>query len=248
MSKHFILPDVQVTPKHSFNWLKKIGQHVVDERPDVIICLGDFWDMNSLSSYDKGTVNAEGKRVSDDIVAGKKAMQVFLKPLRDLQKQQRKNKHKVYHPRMVFLIGNHEERIMRHVKYNPELQGFLSYDSLELEQDGWEVYDFLKPVKIDGVAYSHYFTNPFTGRAMGGSVQNMLKQIGQSFVMGHKQVLEYTTRGLPTGQMQHGIIIGACYKHDEGYKGHQGNTHFRGYAVLDRVKDGDFSPSFHSIM
>ena len=33
-------------------------------------------------------------------------------------------------------------------------------------------------------------------------------------------------------------INGACYEHDEAYKGFQGNNHFRGLTVLHEVEDG----------
>lgn len=78
-----------------------------------------------------------------------------------------------------------------------------------------------------------------TGKPLGGSVASMLSKVGESFVMGHKQVLEHTLRYLPmSGRAQIGIIIGACYAHDESYKGVQGNHHFRGCVMLYECHDG----------
>jgi len=59
-----------------------------------------------------------------------------------------------------------------------------------------------------------------------------------SFVVGHKQCLEMAIKPLLNGKHQIGIINGAAYPFDEGYKGHQGNNHFRGIIMLNEVEDG----------
>ncbi len=244
---HFILPDVQVRPGQDWAFLSHIGEYILDQRPDVIVCLGDFFDMHSLSSYDKGKKSGEGARVSEDIQAGKDAMATLLLPLLELQQRQRKNKEKVYKPKLVYTLGNHEQRIERYVNDNPELGEFLSYKNLGLEQFGWEVHDFLKPTEIDGITYTHYLANPMTGRPYSGSALNQLKTIGKSYVVGHKQVLDIGIRPIIDGSMQLGIICGACYPHDEAYKGYQGNNHFRGVIVLHDVRNGFADPMFVSL-
>lgn len=244
---HLVIPDVQVKPGQDWAFLSHIGEYILDQRPDTIICLGDFFDMHSLSSYDKGKRSGEGARVSEDIQAGKEAMAKLLLPLMELQQRQRKNKEKVYRPRMVFTLGNHCQRIERYVNDNPELGEFLSYKNLGLERFGWEVHDFLKPVDVDGIIYTHYLANPMTGRPYSGSALNQLKTIGKSFVVGHKQVLDVGIRPIIDGSMQIGIICGAAYPHDESYKGYQGNNHFRGVIVLHDVRNGFADPMFVSL-
>jgi len=127
MSEHFIIPDTQTRPGLTYEHLTAAGNYMVAKKPDVVIHLGDHWDMHSLSSYDKGTKKAEGARYQDDIDAGLEGMRALLQPLWDYNAKKRRNKEKQYHPRMVFLIGNHEERIMRHINANPELDGKLGY-------------------------------------------------------------------------------------------------------------------------
>lgn len=198
--------------------------------------------MNSLSSYDKGKKAAEGKRVTKDIDAGIEGMEVLLKPLFDLQKRQRNNKKKVYTPRMEFTLGNHEERIVRHVNSNPELDGFLDYNDLCLKEFGWNVNPFLVPVTIDGVAYAHYFYNPLSGRPYGGTINNKLNKIHDSFTMGHVQGLQMATETTNNGRKIWGLVAGSFYLHDEDYKGPQANDHWRGIVMKHNVKDGDYSP------
>jgi len=240
---HFMIPDTQVKPGIDMSYLDWVGKYMADKQPAVIVHIGDHADMPSLSSYDKGTKKAEGKRIHDDIAASTEGMRRLLKPIYDVPQTQLREHGKVsYKPKMVLTLGNHEERIMRHVNANPELAGFMSYDNLRYAEFGWEVIDFLVPYNIHGVNYVHYMANPMTGRPYGGQVLNILKQVGESFVMGHKQCLDVATRFLPaSGRQQWGIIAGACYAHDEDYKGPQGNKHWRGVVMLHNVKDGNFN-------
>lgn len=245
---HLYIPDNQVKPGVDLSYLTWVGKYIVRKRPDVIILAGDFADMPSLSSYDVGKRAAEGQRVQKDIDAAIEGMTLLLKPLRDLQAQQKANNEAVYHPRMVLTLGNHEQRIERHVEANPALHGFLSIDNLKYKEFGWEVVPFLTPITIDGVAYCHYFTNNMTGKPLGGTALSMLKTLGTSFTQGHKQTLDVATRFLPTsGQQQWGLTCGACYTHNEDYKGVQGNSHWRGLVLKHNVRDGSYDPLFISL-
>ncbi len=241
MTKHFIIPDCQVKPDVKIDHLKAAGDYVVDKRPEVIVCLGDFFDMASLSSYDRSTKKAEGSRYNNDIEVGQRAMETFMAPILQLNQKLRKEKKKQYKPRMVFLIGNHEERIMRHVNANPLLAGTLSYKDLNLEFFGWEVYDFKEIVTIDGVSYSHYFYAPMTGRAYGGTAHSKLGKVGFSFVQGHVQGLDTAIKPLANGKIIRALVAGSFYQHDEDYKGPQANGHFRGCVMLHEVVDGDYN-------
>lgn len=245
--KHLIIADTQCKPNHDFTHLKALGKYIVAKKPDVIIHIGDHYDMESLSSYDKGTRAFEGRRVKADIDAGNCGMDLITKPLLDLQKRQRKNKKRVYSPRMIFCMGNHEQRIDRFVNENPEFHGFIGTNLLNLEKYGWEVHDFLKPVEQDGIYYVHYLANPFSGKPYGGNALNQLKNVGCSFVVGHKQCLDIAVKPTIDGKMQLGIINGAFYPHYENFKGPQGNNHFRGVTMLHNVSDGFGEPMFVSL-
>lgn len=243
--KHLFIPDVQAkegVPTEHLSW---IGQYIVEKKPDVIICIGDFADMPSLSSYDRGKKSFEGRRYKKDIAAARQAMDMLLAPLKEYNKHQRAMKKAQYNPRMELTLGNHEQRIERAVDAQAELEGMLSYADLPYED--WTVHDYLKPVFIDGVCYTHFMANPMTGLPYGGMAATILKNVGHSFVVGHAQKLEVATRHLTTGQQQWGIIAGAAYLHDENYKGYQGNQHWRGVIMLHDVKDGSFDPMFVSL-
>jgi hypothetical protein len=234
------IPDCQVKPETDLTYLQAIGEYIVDKKPDIIVNAGDFFDFPSLSSYDKGKLNFEGRRLKADIEAGKRGMDTLLRPLREYQSID-----PTYKPRMIFTLGNHEDRLMRISKDNPEFDGFVDYSLLDLEKD-WEVYPFLKPVNVQGISFVHYLSNPMTGKPYGGSAAMQLKAVGVSFVVGHKQTLDVAIQPVLDGTMRLGIVAGASYLFDEGYKGHQGNNHFRGVVMLYGANSGYADPSFVS--
>ena len=150
--KHMVISDTQVKPGVRTKHLKNAGKYAADKKPDVIVHIGDHWDMPSLSSYDKGKTGYEGRRYVKDIQAGNDALTEFMKPIYEEQKRMRKAKKKVWRTRLIFTIGNHEERIMSAVENDAMLEGLIGYQDFNLETHGWEVHPFLQPVIVDGVA------------------------------------------------------------------------------------------------
>lgn len=234
---HLVIPDTQAKAGVPNDHLKWIGQYIVDKQPDVVIHLGDHWDMPSLSSYDKGKKQFEGRRYKVDVEEGNKAFKLLTNPLDKFNSKATPSKQ--YKPRLVFLRGNHCYRIERALEYEPQLDGVIGYQ--DLDTGNWEVHDFLEMVDIDGILYSHYFYNPMNGRPYGGQVSLRLKTIGTSFTMGHQQTLDYSLRFV-NGRSQHGLVCGACYLHQEEYKGPQGNAHWRGVIVKHAVDRGSYNP------
>jgi len=234
---HFVIPDTQMksgVPDDHLHW---IGQYIVDRKPDVVIHLGDHWDMPSLSGWDKGKKQFEGRRYEDDIRAGNESFAILTKYIKEYNRRRAVDKQ--YHPRLVFCLGNHCDRITRAVEDQPVLDGKIGLH--DLDTTGWEVHGFKEVVWIDGIGYSHYFYNPMSGRPYGGMVATRLKTIGHTFTMGHQQTLDYAIRFV-AGKSQHGLVAGACYLHDEEYKGPQGNAHWRGIIIKHAVKDGSYNP------
>ena len=244
--RHLVLPDVQAKPGIDFSYLEKIGRYAVEKKPDVIVCIGDFADMPSLSSYDVGKKSFEGRRYVADVEAAKSAMSRFLAPIWLFNERAKKNKEKQYKPRLVMTLGNHENRINRAVNDDPKLEGVLSINDLGYSDFGWEVYPFLDVTVIDGVAYSHYFVTGVAGRP-ASTAAAQLRKTNMSCVAGHQQgkQIAYATRA--DGTTMTSIIAGSCYEHNEDYLGSQGNKHWRGFLMMHEVQDGAFDEMWVSL-
>lgn len=233
---HLIIPDVQTKPGVPTEHLKWIGNYIAEKQPDVIVCLGDFGDMPSLSSYALGKAEAEGTRYEQDIKAVHVAMEMLVKPFRGVRH---------YRPRMVLTLGNHENRIDREAEANPRLIGTISTEDLKYDHWGWQVRPFLEIVSIDGIEYTHYFTSGVMGRPVS-SAAAILRERHSSGVMGHIQLCDVAFHK-KSGHI--GIISGCCYLHEEKYltPQMQGKAQRRQIVVLNEVEDGVADPMFVSL-
>jgi hypothetical protein len=239
--RHIVIPDCQQKEGVPSDYLAAAGEYIAHKKPDVIVNLGDFADMPSLSSYDRGKLAFEGRRYKKDIEIAKAAMSKLMTPIR---KEIAKT---AWRPRLLFTEGNHEYRIEREVQNDARLEGLISTKDLGYEEWGWTVYPFLQPVIVDGIAYAHYFTSGEKGLPIQ-TARALVTKKHMSCIAGHKQTLDIDMSQI-RGDGTHtiGIIAGSFYEHDEEYLGAQGNFYRRQLLVLNEVVDGDFDPMVVSL-
>jgi hypothetical protein len=241
MSKRIaVIPDLQVRPGVPTEHITHIGMYLAEKKPDIIVNIGDFADMPSLSSHDKaGSKSMEGQRYKADIKSVHDAMTLLMNPIREEQNRQRRNKDKIWRPELVFTLGNHENRIDRAINNDPKLDGLISLKDLKYEEFGWYVYPFLEPVVREGVSFCHYFCSGVMGRPIT-TARAMLSKMHMSCFAGHQQGRDIATGVRADGKEITAIICGSAYAHDENYLNYQTNNHFRGIYILNDVYDGSF--------
>jgi len=244
--RHYIIPDVQVRPGDVVDHLDWIAQDIVRRRPDVIVCIGDFFDLPSLSSHAApGSLEKENARLNADIDAGMAAMDRLMAPIHAERARLVRNKERQWNPQLVFTEGNHEFRATRVASNDPRLLGIVGTHLCDVERFGFKRYAFKQPVEIDGVWYAHFWQSQHSDRPIGGTIDNRLNKLGFSFVAGHEQGKKYGSRDLPNGRTIHGVVAGSCYLGVEGYRGPQAKKEWRGTVMLHDVRNGgDFEPMF----
>ncbi len=245
MTTIIVIPDCQVRPGDSLNYLYWIGKYIAEKKPDVIVQIGDFADMESLSSYDVGKKSFEGRSYAADIAAAKEAMDYLMIPIIKERVRLEINKKKQWNPKMVLTLGNHEHRISRAVENDRKLEGLISLTDLKYEIY-WEVFPFLQPVVIEGICFSHYLCSGVMGRPIT-TARMLLTKKHMSCIVGHQQGRDvaYSHRG--DGRQITSIIAGSCYEHNESFLNHQTNEHWRGIVVLNEVVEGTFDECFVSL-
>jgi hypothetical protein len=237
--RHMVIPDTQVKPGDSIEHLRWAGMYAAKMKPDVIVHIGDHWDLPSLSSYDVGCKSYEGRRYRHDIEAGITGMEAFCEPIEEERARLVRNKEKQWNPRKAFTLGNHCHRIIRAINKDPKLEGLIGLDDLELVRMGWEVVPFLDTITIDGICYSHYHTSGTMGRPVS-SARAMLNKKMMSCVMGHVQDRDIAYGRRADGSSVTGLFAGIFYQHDEDYLGAQGNRSWRGIWIFNDVVNGAF--------
>lgn len=244
--KYIVIPDVQAKPDDDFKFLSHIGEYIAWEKPDVIVQIGDFADMQSLSSYDVGKKAFEGRTYKADIDASITAMDTLMLPILREQVKLEKSHRKRWNPKLYLTLGNHEARIDKAINSDRKLEGLISTSDLRYEEYGWNVSPFLQPIILDNICFCHYICagvmgKPITNPKLLASKKHM------SVIVGHQQGrdIAYSTRA--DGKHITCIIAGSCYNHDEGYMNYQTNNHWRGIIQLDNVNDGEYDEHFISL-
>ena len=231
-----VIPDSHVRPGVRQNRWASLGRLISDRKPDVIVQLGDHFDMPSLCSYDKGKGVFAERRLKTDVEVGHET-------LADLD---RWAKHDC--PRYL-LGGNHDEgRVQRFLEFEPQFTGIVSVDMFKHE--GWKWVPFLKPLVLAGISFAHYVPKGVLGKPAGGEhpAYTILKSEMSSTVVGHTHVLDYDERTNGKDRKVQCLVAG-CFLEPgqrEAYAGRAQKFWHNGVSYLWACKDGQFDLEFIS--
>lgn len=228
------MPDTQCRPGVPAAHLDWLAYYALDKGPQKIILAGDWWDFPSLSTYDKpGSIGMEGRRVSHDIDAGRRALDRVFAPW----------ERNGWAPEVHFLTGNHEQRWYRAVAANPQHLDGLTDPFESLKSHGVIVHKFLQPVTLDGIAYCHFFPQNAKGSVTqtkfgAPSARAQVQRLMRSATAGHQQGYDIAVIPTPDG-LQRGLIAGSFYLHDESYM--PLNNYWRGLILKNNVHRGNYT-------
>lgn len=234
---HLIIPDSHADPERHNRRYTLLGKLIADVKPDVVVDIGDWFSMQSLCSYDRGTKGFEGRRYKLDIQAGLDAQEKLLAPIRGRKRRL---------PRFVRCLGNHEDRITRAINRDPILEGTIGLSDLQSKEYHWEEHPFLDVVNIDGINYSHYFTSGVLGRPVPNARQLLLKQMA-SCTMGHDHRFDYVRQSNANGQKLHGLVCGVFQDYNSDYAGPANKIWDRGVVIKRGVENGNYDLEWISL-
>jgi len=245
MSKvHLIIPDSHAHPQHHNKRADWIGKLILDLKPDVVVNMGDMFDMPSMSSYDKGKKSFYGRSYRADLDAGLEFDERMWAPLRKAKKRL---------PLRVFLEGNHEERMKRALELSPELTGTIGFKDFELDKNYDEVveYDGGTPgiVAIDGIYYAHYMASGLKGLPVGGvhHANSLLDKQHVSCTVSHSHLADFAIQSKPNGEKIMGCVAGVYQDYRAGWAGAPNEMWWRGCVIKREVENGTYDPQFLSI-
>jgi hypothetical protein len=236
-----VVPDTQVMPGVALTHFTALGRYAVAKRPDIIIHLGDFLDMPSLSSYESAVRKAHvGRCKVADLESGNRAIEMFETELAKAQG---------YSPRRIMLEGNHDSfgehgRIGRYLAEHPDDRRLIEKVELLPAKCGWEIIPFLEPIEVQGVLYCHLFPYSAKGTVTSGSLRMgassasaQVKAVMKSATAGHKQGLDVAILNTPHSTHR-GLVAGSFYQHTDDYM--PGARFWRGCLLKTEAKDGTY--------
>jgi predicted phosphodiesterase len=226
-----VVPDSHATPgipNHRYEWLGRLAN---DQGVDVVVDIGDWFDVNSLNAYDKpGSRSFEGRRYWEDVDIGLDARLRFRRELAG------------HEPRLIACLGNHESRITRFLEEEPRFEDIIGLDDLRAEELGWQQVPFLEPIEVAGTWFAHYFISGVMSRPVGGVHQaaNIIAKQLSSCVMGHTHTLDMAVRSDAAGRHLHGLVVGCFFEHNMDWAGPANALYNRGVAILRNARGGEF--------
>lgn len=227
--KLLILPDAHAHPNYDNERFSLLGRFIRSHKPDAIVCLGDFADMPSLCSYDRGTRGFEGRRYKRDVAVTKDALSRLRSPAFDAA-------------RKVMLLGNHEQRIGKATNSHSELDGTIAIADLGYEKAGFRVVPYEVPEDICGFQMCHHFATGVSGRPISGTsvAASLIRLLMTSAVVGHNHVFDHAERTRPDGTKVVGLSAG-CFCHPrmiEGWNKSTAHMYWNGVILLTGARNG----------
>lgn len=244
MTTHLIIPDSHAHPEHNNDRADLLGKLILDLKPDVVVNLGDMFDMPSMAGYDKGTKSFWGRSFRKDLDSGLEFDDRVWEPIRKSKKKR---------PYSIFLEGNHEYRLSKAINMQPELDGTIGFSDFGLDRNYDEVikYEGGTPgiTEIDGIHYAHYFVSGVMGRPIGGEhpAYSLLTKEFTSCTCGHIHVTDYAVRTIVDSRRIAGLIAGVYQDYNSPWAGEINKLWWRGVIVKRNVENGFYDPQWISL-
>lgn len=244
---YLICPDPHAHPDHHNDRADWLGKLILDLRPDVVVNMGDTFDMHSLSSFDRGKASFHGSSYEKDIEAGVNFLDRMWHPIKRAKKKK---------PLSIFLEGNHEKRLHKVLEYQPELSGskygigykdycLADYHNVVVYYEGQTPGIYAS----DGINFAHYMVSGLMGRPIGGEhhAASLLAKNYSSCVVAHSHTADWAVRSTTNGSKIMGLVAGVFQDYKSGWAGNLNNLWFPCVVVLRNVGGGTFDPEFISI-
>lgn len=242
--------DCHVTNDQDLSRFDLLGKLIVDQQPEVIVIMGDFLTFNCLSFWDRDKrKKMEGQRYILELNAGNEALDRMLFPKNTYNNQLKKKKKRLYEPRIIYLEGNHEDRLERYLDTDPTFDGMVGVrKDLRLDERGIEFIPYREYINIKGVDFTHI---PFgKAKEIGGlDITRKAQAVTvRSCVFAHTHELHVGNchkRG--QDHLQQVINVGCFFEVPEDYVKGRMTNYWKGLVLLHIYKDERFDIETFSI-
>ena len=187
LEKILFIPDCHIPyeDKRAYELMLKVAR---DLKPDHLIILGDFADFYGVSSHSKDP---------NRMLKFDKEVEATKRRLEELKKLKAKN--------MVFVAGNHENRLERYLMDKaPELYNMVTIPELfKLKEFGFKYVPYKNDYKLGKLYVTHD-----CGNAGRFAHNKALDTYQHNIIIGHTHRLGYSVEGNADGERHLGAMFG----------------------------------------
>jgi predicted phosphodiesterase len=228
--KILIIGDSHVAAGQNLRRFAALKNYLRSTNPDVVVSIGDFLTLDSLSEWDRNKRGKmEGRRYETEIRTGNDALDLIDDGCDKTLK--------------IFIKGNHENRLDRYLDHDPTMKGIVSIEKdLQLKKRGWKVVEYKDDIVISGISFTHV---PISGSGKPIGNPNVtgkaLALYSNSVVFGHTHTLNHTAehrRGAP--HLNQALAVGCFFEHIDDYAKGSKTDYWRGVVMLDAYHKNRF--------
>ncbi len=232
IKKWIIVSDLQI-PYEDVRSLAAVEKYMAAHRWDGLIYIGDLLDFDAISSFNIGSPGlTEGKRLSADFSRASKMIDRHIKLVRGKHNKDAK---------IVYLEGNHEERVERFLNAFPAFKGYFSVPkALDLAAKDIEwvpAWSTGATYKVGKATFLHgNYTNQYHPAKMAA-------KYGDSVFYGHTHDMmsHAVANHLHPDKVHVGQSIGCLCERDQAYMKGKPSNWQQGFMVLYLLPDGNYT-------
>jgi hypothetical protein len=184
----------------------------------------------------------EGRRYSKEIAAGNEALDRLLADVLKYNNRRKKYKEKQYKPELVYIMGNHEDRLDRYLAYDPTFEGAVSLEKdLKLNERGFIVVPYREYHYIGDIGFTHIPHNKISAISGVDITRKAQLVTVKSCVFGHtheEHLSHIHKEGMP--HLQDTYNCGCFFDKKEDYVHGRVTNYWRGLSLLHNWKEGRF--------
>lgn len=216
--------DAHVEPGQNLRRFKALGNFLRSTPVQRVVLMGDFVSFDSLSAWDRDKrKRMEHRRYAHDINAGRAALSYI------------ESGALVHGPELIYLEGNHEDRVTRYLDIDPTFDGAIHVPT-DLCPD-WKWVPFKSDYNHAGVSFTHIPHNE-AGKAIGGKgvCDKALNLYHNSVIFGHTHGLSASSMHRHNApHLNQAINVGCFFEHVAEYARGSITSYWRGIVLVDHV-------------
>jgi predicted phosphodiesterase len=225
--KAVLLPDIHY-PDHDKKCLKAVLKFIQENKPDIIVFMGDQLTLDPVSFWNKGKPGlSEGKRLLADYQGFEREI------LTPIIKAGKKN------CQYVWIVGNHENRASKFIQENPSVKGLIEPEGyLRLKERGFKVVEFGNYYELGKLYVMHgEFWNKYHAAKTVETFEN-------SVMYAHTHNPQMYAKVVPrdTGKYHIAWCLPCLCNLAPDYKAGKSNRWINGFGVVYVRPDGYFDP------
>lgn len=233
--KILVIPDAHIEEDDNLKRINKLTNLIKLMDYQKIVIIGDFGGFDCLSAWDKNKkLKMENKRYKLQIDKINEALKIL-----------RSN----FKGEIIYIEGNHEERVKRHVEVNSVLSGFLELEeNLDLKKYNINWVPYKQYIEIDKVLFTH-IPMASNGKAISGANLNgkVLNMFQQSVVYGHTHRLSFDHLTRHKSNTIMALSVGCFFEGTHDYMEGSPENYWRGVIEIETDGKGGFDFTSHSL-